>query len=750
MKKVFVLMRMILVLKIFAFSITGLTATENRLLLSHTTTPYAATLTAPRKLAIALFDTSQIDRYCYYPMLQIAHANNFDIAYYPVSKILDTDLATITFEKHDCAYFILCPEFLKTMNTSPVSKKILSFIRHFSQLPNKMTALMFPPIKLKHQNPMTVLSPLFTQLGINTTIPTDKTVMLEQLTNRFLNLPLEYRPKSFHTTLSPPRVNAPAFNVEQTITGSTIPLALLPIKQGHDATEIKKLFPFGIYWFNHNRNNHLVISSSSLLNFSGISENFKLCPMHFPIRKKVHNALNETVWEMYQVLVDHYQDASRGDASRGIDTKKILQANKNPLPETIELIGSYKKTTPNTTLNKIAWMEIKVFSSKSKAKDKIKQQKDLIEFILTSKLDYLWISLNPNQYYSPIGRLRGERNDFLQTIELFTDALALRAEKKKLTPPKLLVGFEIANNLYGSGLPKQFAHDLYGNTYKDVPRPLDDTFWENEVKMPFQKFLEDMDALKLAKSIKIAGVVIDLEMYGRKTTGQFLPTMGFEPQTIAKFLQPPLANTIKPKLFSQYLIDNKLCARYFSYLEKESQKLGQNLRKFFEKQLPDGVIACYAPNISIDWLYKGLYQGLSTKEKPMHLFTFNSEFRSHEKWLAQNDIQTYHSSVLMLSKVTKKQDFKLVDHILKHHDGVWLNRFSRIAEPYHHDWSTLEQTPLPEEQRKQFATYLAKQNGAPAPEMIPNTATGTTLPQLITDNTTSTTPYPIYLPTGRK
>ncbi|MBU1007869.1 hypothetical protein KKA53_02220 [Candidatus Dependentiae bacterium] len=731
----------IITAKILSYSTAGSATTDNRLLLSYTKTPQKAASFVPRKMTIALFDTSQTDRYCYDPMLQIAHANNFDIAYYPVSKILDTPLDGITFEKHDCAFFILCPEFLKTMNSSPVSQKILSFIQHFSKLPSKMTCLMFPPIKLEHQNPVQILSPLFTKLGITPSVPHEKNAMFQQLTNRFLQLPLEYRPIPYHTTLSPPRLNSPSFNVEQTLTGKATPLALLPMKQQHDAEELKKLFPLGIYWFNHTRNNHLIISSSSLLNFSGISENFKLCPMQFQTRKKVHNALNETIWEMYQVLADQHQYQ---DIAQGINTKKIIQSNKNPLPETIELLGNYQTISKKIKPNKIAWMEIGIFSPKHK--NQKEQQKKLIKFTLNSNLDYLWISLNPNLYYSPIVNNLGSREEFLQTVELFTDDLADRAKKKKIAPPKILIGFEIANNLYGPRMPKQFAHDLYGNAYKDLPQPLDQAFWDNEVKTPLKLFLDDWKALKLADSIKIAGVVVDLEMYGRKTTGQFLPTMGFEPETIAKFLQPPLANRMKPEIFSQYLMDNKLFSSYFEFLEKQSKKLGKDLRDFFQKTIPNGVIACYAPNISIDWFYKGLYQGLSTTKQPMHLFTFNSEFRSHEKWLAKNNIQTYHSSVLMLSKVTSEKEFKLVDHVLKHHDGVWLNRFSRITESYHQDWSTLEQTPMTTEQRKQFSMYLANQHDNHEQPVIPNTDTSTSLPQLVTSKATNSWQNPFYLP----
>ena len=60
----------------------------------------------------------------------------------------------------------------------------------------------------------------------------------------------------------------------------------------------------------------------------------------------------------------------------------------------------------------------------------------------------------------------------------------------------------------------------------------------------------------------------------------------------------------------------------------------------------------------------------------------------------------------MLSKLQHKKDFSWLDSVLDHHQGVWINRFSRLAEPLHEDWSSLEQTPLPLQQRLEFADYL--------------------------------------------
>ena len=102
--------------------------------------------------------------------------------------------------------------------------------------------------------------------------------------------------------------------------------------------------------------------------------------------------------------------------------------------------------------------------------------------------------------------------------------------------------------------------------------------------------------------------------------------------------------------------------------------------------------------------YKGFYKGLSTREKPIQLMTFNVEFNAHKRWLEEHDIFVNHSCVLLLSKIINEGSFELVREILRHHSGIWFNKFQRLAEEFNLGvW--LEWSPLPEPQRFEFCDF---------------------------------------------
>ncbi|MCK4500076.1 hypothetical protein KAU11_06225, partial [Candidatus Babeliales bacterium] len=418
----------------------------------------------------------------------------------------------------------------------------------------------------------------------------------EQVTNRFLQLPLEYRSLPYHTTLKNPGTPQ-TFNVTQNINKEIMPIALMPIKQDGNVNKIKEAFPFGIYFFNKERNNHLMISNHNILSFSGITENFQICPMKFLTRRNIHEAVNEMIWETYQIVTQE-------KGIPGIDTQKMIESKKEGLPFLLQSIGNKNRQITDKKTQKVAWMELNAFNSKLKVKNRRYQQQLLIQFILNSNLDSLWITINPNMYYSKIAKLKENKKNLFKTLSLFTKKLTQKAARLKKKTPSILIGFEITNNFYKPNLPSEFAQDIYGNKYHDIPRPLDKTFWENEITIPLTMFLKEWNNKKISHGVKISGIILDLEMYCRKTTGTFLSTMGFEPKTIAGFLKPTLSKVISPSRFSQYLIDNKLASKYFKHLENQALTLGKSLRDYFYKEIPDGIIGCYAPNISINWFYK--------------------------------------------------------------------------------------------------------------------------------------------------
>lgn len=661
---------------------------------------------------IALFDTQRNCRYVYQPFIDLAKTLNITVDYYSVGNILDSNLKRFPVAIYDGAFFILCTEFLKTIRSSPASKKILSLMKDYSKLQDKVIGLMLPPLNPRQPNALLSISPILEKAGIQVqrstiTFKDHKASnpracsFFFNASNQFLKFPAERRSISYHTALKLPQQNS-MLPFRQKFETTHAPFAVLPIKQNYPS-EIKGTFPHGMYIYNPKHKNHIVLSSSSLLSFAGISENFQLYPLNVSIRTGLQDAFHETLWELSLLF------KTKKDVKPGIPVKQILNETKPTLPLSAKKLQAFSETLGRheTQNEKTAWMEIKIFEEDNQKPEVKKQQKQLISFILDSKLDSLWLSISPNIYYSPIAGEQSRKEIFLSSLSKFTKQLQKSARAQNVAPPTILIGFEIANNLSPKHMTENVAYDLYGNKYEDVPQPLDKSFWNNEVKKSLSAFLDDWKNKNVSHGIKIEGVVLDLEMYGRKTTAAFLPTMGFEKTTAEHFPFIPKDVAQDSKKLSKYLIDNKLTKQYFHVLEAEAKKLGNELRIFINDKIPNATVGCYAPNISTDWFYKGIYKGLSKPEKPIYLLTFNAEFYAHKKWLESHSIQAKHASVLMLSKIRNKNDFSWVDYVLQRHDGIWFNRFSRMAEPYHKDWSTLEQTSLPMKDRQIFAEYIS-------------------------------------------
>ena len=81
------------------------------------------------KLKIALFNTAAHNAYIYKPINDIAHANGFDVDYYPIQRILDTPIKKMNLSQYNGIFFAITPEFLKKMAVSPVSKKVLILMK---------------------------------------------------------------------------------------------------------------------------------------------------------------------------------------------------------------------------------------------------------------------------------------------------------------------------------------------------------------------------------------------------------------------------------------------------------------------------------------------------------------------------------------------------------------------------------------------------------------------------------------------
>ena len=694
--------------------------------------------TTQKKPTFVLFDTAQRERYAYDPLIKSAENNNFLVKYYSIDQIIDTPIENIPLDTFDCSCFVLSPEFLRSVSKindpkkSLVTRKFLAIINLFSRMRFKMTFFLFPS-RMRYN--LESVAPLFTNFLHNPTRrfnrrePHMNTPNFRQIIANFLQRPTESRQPSYDTTLRTTKKDTNFHNRFRKINflrrtsargdTSNAQFDLLPMNQNKvspstlASSDIKNFFPLGVYYFNRAQRNHLVVSSAAIL-ASGIHENFLIYPIKKSLQDQFHLALNEMMSDLHHKISGKQKNTFRNNYLPG---KLFPSETKN------------QKNSQNPP-KKIAWMEIKIFNPKLSDQKSLEKQKELINYILDAELTSMWISLNPHEIYSPAAKstkskrkiLPQKKETFWGTISNFTKKLKTAALEKKVTPPPIDLGFEIANNLYKENLPKEPGFDIYGNKYFDIPRPLDTNFWKNEVEKPFLTFIEKWKKEEISNGIKLAGVALDLEMYGRKTTSNFSPVIGFEPKTIKAFLDrknnflqnTSTENKVSPSMFEKTMIEDRLAADYFSYLENEAKNLGKYLRKIFDEKIPNGKTKIYLPSISTDWFYKGFCAGLSTKGKPISLLTFNIEFAKHKKWFEKNKIYAEHLSVLMLSKIKKvspsmdAKNISIINDLLKDNDGIWINRFSRLTDPQKNDWTFLENTPLNKKERAIFVKKLKK------------------------------------------
>lgn len=650
---------------------------------------------------LVFIDTTDRESELYQPYIDIIKSVGLPVEYRSLDKLMDGGTNSPLYLQSRALFFIFGNEFLRGLATgSPVSQKIIRILKTIGQEPDKFIGFIFPSFQTpKAVNLIKNFEQLFLPMGIKIPDSISLTPNMSALdaflyvTNMFLITPIETRPLRYHTMLAPPRdgvlFNTKDIEIASTLAGES--LVLLP-KYQEFSQIIKQMLPYGLSWFNPINKNHLFISNVTLFSSVGIRESCQVCPADGAVRQEMCRALQQMMWELVRQI--HRNPLPLGSC-------------QHQLPVLVRSFGSSCAPKEKGDVCKSGWLEIDVFEPKNKNREK--DQKLFIDSIFQSNLDTLWLSFSPNMYYSPIARKKAQEQDLVASISLFTKKLQEGAKSYNKPLPRVMVGFEIVNNLYEPNLPKNCARDLYGNRYPDLPAPLHYDFWHHEVKRPLALLVKQWKKPDVSNGVPLSGVVLDLEMYCRKTSGTFLTTMGFEYSMFKQFIrdqnlscQPmPSAEMIN------YFMNKHLSQKYFAFLERKAEGLGREFREFFTQQIPGCSLVCYTPTILVNWFYKGLFKGLSVPQKPLYLFTFNTEFNSYKSWFDKNNINVRHSSVLMLSKLQEKKDFAWASDILKHHDGVWLNRFSRFSEQKANDWAALERPALLESDYGDFFKYLA-------------------------------------------
>jgi hypothetical protein len=525
----------------------------------------------------------------------------------------------------------------------------------------------------------------------------------------FLASQLESRKTAYHTALTPPMIQPKQAEVAKELGDYAFPVNIPAI-----SPTLNNFLPMAFKLTLGAKS--LLLSSSSLLGLLGPTENFQLLPIERFLFSNLPVLLSQFFLEL-------------GGLATGQTVKITLRQGDLISPEKIfaqlgfSMVSKDNAEPAGKRFSKVAWMEIDDFCNfkPTCAEEPIAQtttQSCLVDRTLAAQIDWVWINLSPNTFL-PEGSINKSKADFvIEGLKNFTTQLVAQAQDKQLTPPKFLLGFELGNNIVGKNSPKNFAYDLFGNPYPDIPEPLDFDFWKKELLKPLKSFLDLWKKTEQSKAMPVQGVVADIEFYNRKWTSSFLPTMGFGKKSRELFAMQDAdkrAGKMPIEQFVKKLATDRKCSKYFSFLQKSSEQLGLKIRSQVEKLLPGKNFAVYLPNLTFDWFHTGFFRGLSQKT-PIHIFSFNTHYDLTVGLMEKKGIKASHSTPFMLSKLNDYEGLGLIQRLYDKNlvssspdqsGGIWLNRFSRIAQPFKpNEWYFLEQSKAGNRTRDEFCRTL--------------------------------------------
>lgn len=693
-------------------------------------------LRAAASIPCSFIDLVGHEAIVYDPFLGLLKITQFEPTYVGLHTFVDDPvLIERVATEQKGLFLVVAADLLANINVSPIGAKLKQLLARVAKVPNFFVCLLLPNFNGVHPNMalLPALRDLFAPLGIST-----QPVLMSMLEQRmgkpmstgdlvsaaidfFLKNPLSSRPMLFHTTLSGPhegrhftsRVLQAAQNHPE------LSLTLLPAHAKRFVSKkLAQTLPYFLYTYSHGPQLHVLVGSEMLVGGLGITEQFHIRPLKTSYTKEMLELIGFSMAQFHGLV-------TKAEPKKKNFHAVVRHVVKPDCAQVINSFGKPSRGRDKHVLRKVAWMELNIFepltAEQAKActrpgldpgtaiKEQRRRQAELINYLIKSRFDGLWITFNPHQYWSPIARKKDKEQSFLSSVQLFTRQLAAACKRAKKQCPALLVGFEITNNVYQPNLPKMCAVDTFGNEFNDIPAPLHEQFWQDEVINPLQELARRWQDCNFSNGVPLKGVVLDLEMYCRRRIGSFTPACGFDRETLAAYDAALGGENFSVHNAVQKLMNDGKYGAFLAMRTDRAKQLGVTMRAAFKKALGDDVyVMCYAQNLMIDWFYKGLYRGLSTKEEPLELLTFNAEFMRHRPWLEQQGIYINHGCVVLLSKFASPKEFGYVNYVRQAHQSVWLNRVSRLVEDYEpKSWIAVEQTPMNAQDKLKLVEHLA-------------------------------------------
>jgi len=626
---------------------------------------------------LLIIDTYCDNEYSYHNFIKVAAKLEIKTTY-----IKFFNLQNIEVENYDVIFLLISPQFMNITNNIIV-KNTINKIQIFCQIPNKLLGLIFPNNTIS-PNQLSNAKLLFKKLNLLNYCERKK---LKSIINYFLLINFN-KNKPYSTAIESTKKEEVIQEPRELFTDkeNRLMAMLLPINE----TEVtKKCFSTGLY-IKNSQNFHIFISKIPALFFNEISENFRVNPINKKMRQKLILNIEQTLIDLMNLIEN--KQISGIEKINATQDKNMSMNNKFDATRQRNLF--INKELYKWAMNGIlcGWIDLDAYD------DEFLEQG--IVNILQSNLNLLWIRFLPELYLSKNAILADKKHEYLEKINKFTKKLKEQSLILNKKLPKIFIGFELTGN-YKNNVVNDSMKDICARNFTKIPAPLDfENFWKVELLDVFDEFIKEWNQ-SIGNGLLIDGIFFDFEMYHAQDQESSFPALSdFSDSAFNTYLKETdqKINLHFTKNRINYLLINNLLDNYFNVLQDSAYALGKKIRLHIKEKLPNAIIGAYLANLPSSWFYIGVLGGLSTKEEPIILASFNNDFFNHFNWFIKNNIFALHLSAILLSKFKDEKSFKLMNYIKQDHDGIWINRFSRLGKKYEDNkWWSNESTPFDHE-----------------------------------------------------
>lgn len=691
-------------------------------------------------LKMLILETEGKDRYSYRNTEIMAKGGGFVTDF----KNLYQWLEEPSLANYHTIICFLSGSFLKHKETALI-ERVFAALKDFSERQNTHLALLFPAGNSNPENLAPLFEKLCAELGIiDCTQQSDATLTTKAFI-RFCMRPDSKVGFTYNSTLinqTNPIIKPwqdPVTSVEpsddSTKFQNNYELQLLPSARESFSAKASLFLPAGLLIRDQHHNKVTLLAKASTFNFADVEENFFRCPINCDDRNELLTIAHQLLWDFRNAcspstalaecpaLPEHFspntlrankQRAEQEVAHHAPAYRWIAKGDCSAgwlAPDDYHLSGEKCEGIPEET----------------RAELKKKALHDGIAFLYNTDINLLWFEINAENFLSKLVRSPEKEAALAKLFQPIIDELVQQAHLTSKPLPKVFIGTDITCN-FRHTLPQHSVINLFGTAYSKIPSPLERaTYWEQELLEVFDTFCDLFE-----KTIPIDGIFLDFEMYhAQDQAGGYDDFMDFSDSSWQVFCTHMKQQTTNKSLSSSpeentnlvqkniaafastedrvnYLCDNHLFKAYFTCLEQEARAIGTMIKNHLRSRLPNLMIGAYATTLPGSWFYRGMFAGLSDKQHPLILATFNMDAYSHLSWMNNHGIYYLHGMPLLLSKLATPEDAALIDYCMNYHSFIWFSRPSRIVydfEKHKDDWWSVEASQL---DRKTQVTMLKK------------------------------------------